>query len=154
MLNEGAFGLCRPTSAAAAAGRTALQSAGISDKYGVTLQEAESDMDMNTVIECACGHRIGLHELLSHGFVMVGEKPVYVYIKYRCAECGTEGMELLDYDKWNVIMRQPEEPAAEAEMAEHEHHRDLGRIGPEEIIEFARELAHLTYSQFADLYSN
>ena len=108
-------------------------------------------MDMNTVIECACGHRIGLHELLSHGFVMVGEKPVYVYLKYRCSECGTEGMELLDYDKWNVMMRQPEELEPEVEIAEHGHLRDLGRITAEELITFARELSHLTSSQFADL---
>jgi hypothetical protein len=108
---------------------------------------------MNTVIECACGHRIGLHELLSHGFVMVGEKPVYVYLKYRCSECGTEGMELLDYDKWNAMMRMPEDEPI-YDRPDEPPHRDLGRITPEEIIAFARGLSNLTYSQFADLYSD
>ena len=59
-------------------------------------------MRMDTVVQCACGHRVGLNELLAHGFVMVEDKPIYVYLKYRCGKCGREGMELLDYRRWNA----------------------------------------------------
>ncbi len=106
-------------------------------------------MNMDTVVQCVCGHRIGLNELLAHGFVMVGDEPVHVYIKYRCAECGYEGLELLDYDRWNAMIKEPEPDSDEVTDLKR-----LGPIDPGEILQFARGLANVTDTQFAALHSN
>ncbi len=105
-------------------------------------------MRMDTVVHCECGHRVGLNELLAHGFVMIGDKPAHVYLKYRCAECGCEGVELVDYDRWNALMKEPE-PAEEEVVL----FRRLGAIGAEEILQFAEALANLSGSEFAELHS-
>ncbi len=99
-------------------------------------------------MQCVCGHHVGLNELLAHGFVMVGETPAHVYLRYRCSACGHEGVELLDYDTWNAMLKQPG-PAAEEVSALV----GLGPIGAGEMLEFAGQLALVTDDHFAELYS-
>jgi len=105
-------------------------------------------MSMDTIVQCVCGHQIGLNELLAHGFVMVGEKPAHVYLKYRCAVCGHEGVELIDYDKWNAMMKEPDLPVEEVNAL-----AGLGPIDAGEMLEFTEELAQVTADHFIELYS-
>ena len=105
-------------------------------------------MSMDTIVQCVCGHHVGLNELLAHGFVMVGETPAHVYLKYRCAACGHEGVELLDYDTWNAMMKELAAPVEEISALV-----GLGPIRAEEMLEFAEELAQVTDDHFAELYS-
>lgn len=104
-------------------------------------------MDMDMAVRCVCGHRIGLNELLAHGFVMVGDKPAHVYLKYRCAACDYEGLELLDYERWNSMLKdsQPEEETSATSR--------LGRITAGEILQFAQGLSKLTETELAELQS-
>ena len=105
-------------------------------------------MSMDTVVQCVCGHHVGLNELLAHGFVMVGETPAHVYLKYRCAACGHEGVELLDYDTWNAMMKQPDPLTEDANVP-----AGLGPIRAGEMLNFTRDLALVTDDHFAELYS-
>ncbi len=103
-------------------------------------------MRMDMVVRCICGHRIGLNELLSHGFVVVGNEPAHVYLKYRCSVCDHEGLELLEYERWNSMLKDPQSHGDEATDMQH-----LGPIGASELLYFAQSLANLTERELAAL---
>ncbi len=107
---------------------------------------------MTIVTQCTCGHGVGLDELTAHGFVMVDDDPAYVFIKYRCTECGVEGVGLVDYDKWNQLMTVSE--VDEMPVDAKEEFDTMGPIEVDEILKFAEELSTLNYASFAKLYNN
>lgn len=70
-------------------------------------------------IRCACGHRITTEEVTQNGLVMVRWQPLFVYLKYRCAECGQLGEELIPTEEWDGSLLSGEVAAdATAESAE------------------------------------
>ena len=103
-------------------------------------------MRMDIVVRCVCGHRIGLHELLAHGFVVLGGEPAHVYLKYRCSVCDYEGLEIMEYERWNRMLQ-------EAEPADRgvENLRQRGPITACEQLQFAQALANLTETELAEL---
>ncbi|MFP3902669.1 MAG: hypothetical protein ACLFWB_00375 [Armatimonadota bacterium] len=103
-------------------------------------------MQMGTVVECQCGHKIGLTELLAHGFIVEDNEPVFVYVRYRCEECGTEGEHLMDYDEWNSRIREPEIVEKISRRFEA-----LGPISADEVITFARGIRTVTSGDVAAL---
>lgn len=90
-------------------------------------------MQMGTVVQCKCGHRVGLTELLAHGFIVEDNEPIFVYVRYRCEKCGTEGEHLMEYDEWNSRIREPEIVEKISRRFEA-----LGPINADEVISFAR----------------
>ena len=52
-------------------------------------------------IRCSCGRRITAAEVIQHGFLLIQWQPIFVYLKYRCAECSQVGEELVAYDEWD-----------------------------------------------------
>ncbi|MFO7945391.1 MAG: hypothetical protein R6V19_01055 [Armatimonadota bacterium] len=103
-------------------------------------------MQMGTVVECQCGHKIGLTELLAHGFIVENDEPIFVYVRYRCEECGTEGEHLMEYDEWNSRIREPEIVEKISRRFEA-----LGPISPEEVLAFARGVRTVTRREVATL---
>lgn len=98
-------------------------------------------MPIGTVLECDCGHRVSLTELLAHGFVVENEEPVYVYVRYRCKQCRTEGQHLMTYDEWNGRVREPEIVEKISQRFE-----SLGPISSSEVLEFGRAVRQVTGS--------
>jgi DNA-directed RNA polymerase subunit RPC12/RpoP len=107
-----------------------------------------ASMRMDIVVRCVCGHRIGLNELLAHGFVVIDNEPAHVYLKYRCSVCDYQGLELMEYQRWNRML-QCAEPASE----EGDRLRRLGPITAGEMLQFARQLGNLTDLELAQLQS-
>ncbi len=95
-------------------------------------------MSMITAIRCRCGHRVVAREVLQRGFLMVQWKPVYVYVKYRCARCKRLGKEFIDYEAWDeAILR---DFLGNSDPEEAARFEGLGPIAPTEIVAFRREL--------------
>lgn len=69
-------------------------------------------------IRCVCTHRITAGEITQHGFVMVQWQPVFVYLKYRCAECFQVGEELVACEDWDPALLAEEPDLAEQEVCD------------------------------------
>ena len=105
-------------------------------------------MHMGTVVECDCGHRVSLTELLAHGFIVEDEKPISVYVRYRCEQCGAEGEHMMSYDEWNLRVREPKNIKKISERFEV-----LGPITTAEILAFGRALRRVDKQDFARIES-
>ena len=95
-------------------------------------------MSMTTAIRCTCGHRVVAREVLQRGFMMVQWKPVYVFLKYRCARCQRLGREFVDYAAWDEAILRDFSPGPPPEEARRL--RRLGPIVPAEVIAFRQAL--------------
>lgn len=103
-------------------------------------------MQMGTVVQCDCGHRVTLTELLAHGFIVEKGEPIYVYVRYRCEQCGTEGEHLMTYDEWNSRVREPEIVEKISRRFE-----TLGPISTSEVLSFGRAIREITEPDFAHI---
>lgn len=62
---------------------------------------------MRTPVNCNCGYQISQNDIIQQGLVMVQFEPLYVYLKYRCANCGQIGEELVPCEEWDAELLQP-----------------------------------------------
>ncbi len=98
-------------------------------------------MSAKVAIQCSCGHRISAKEVLRHGIFMHRYRPLYAYVRYRCARCKRLGEKLVDYERWDQsVLHQPSGELTEDERAQF---KQMGRIQPDEVIEFVAGLKQL-----------
>lgn len=112
---------------------------------------------MRTPVNCKCGYQISQDDVIQQGLVMVQFEPLYVYLKYRCANCGQIGEELVPCTEWNAELLQPgthcphceghceseeerEEPAELDEMDDEIFAEQLLKLGQEDWAQLRRTL--------------
>jgi hypothetical protein len=108
-------------------------------------------MSAKVAIRCSCGRRISAREVLRHGIFMHHYRPLYAYVRYRCARCKRLGEKLIDYELWDQsVLHQPSEELTEEEQARFDQ---MGEIEPDEVIQFVAGVRRLTRRGLAGLRS-
>jgi hypothetical protein len=72
--------------------------------------------------------------VIQTGLYLSSTGPSYVYVRFRCGRCRRVGEQLVQESNWDPTVLQH----SEVRMSERELHRfrEMGEIGPEEVVEF------------------
>jgi|YNPNPStandDraft_1061719.scaffolds.fasta_scaffold22575_2 hypothetical protein len=100
-------------------------------------------------IHCQCGQFIRLRDLVQMVLGMVGDTPVFVYVKYECPNCQRKEWRYVTTQDLQACLQGSEEP--EAAVARQERR---GPIDVDEVIDFYEALEHLTPADWAELVAS
>ncbi len=93
-------------------------------------------------IHCRCGRRIRSRDVLQRGYYLSNWEPIYVYLKYRCANCKMLGEQMVAYRDWDDAFLDDGEQAPPASR-DRARQAELGPITVAEVRQFARCMARL-----------
>jgi hypothetical protein len=84
---------------------------------------------------------VAAKDVLQTGYYLTLLGPSFVYVRYRCNRCKRVGEQLIPEDKWDpTVLEQPGEHLDEGDRSRFSH---MGRIGPDEILDFHLALESL-----------
>lgn len=106
-------------------------------------------MSAKVAIRCSCGHRISAKEVLRHGIFMHRYRPLYAYVRYRCARCKRLGEKLIDYDMWDQSVLH--QPSGELTEEERDRFARMDEIQPDEVIQFVAGVRRMKTRDLAAL---
>lgn len=97
-------------------------------------------------IHCQCGQFIRLRDLVQMILGMVGDTPVFVYVKYECPNCQRKEWQYVTTQDLRACLLGSQDQESPADQREQR-----GPIGVDEVIDFYEALEHLTLADWAEL---